>query len=148
MDKYAQNLIKSEPLRKPLLKEIISTLDFPIGSHGLDIGCGIGLQVPLLLQATGERGLVTGMDTSESFLETAKVLAIQTKISKQTNFHSCSWENLPFKSDTFDWAWSIDAVGYSGLESECIFQEIARVVKPGGNIVLAYWSSQTWFGSS
>ncbi|HSJ88088.1 MAG TPA: hypothetical protein VK909_12820 [Anaerolineales bacterium] len=40
---YIQKLLQSNPLREPLLREIIQELNLPMGSNGLDAGCGIGL---------------------------------------------------------------------------------------------------------
>jgi len=51
-DLYIQRLLESNPLREPLLRKIIQVLELPAGSHGLDAGCGIGLQTLLLLEVT------------------------------------------------------------------------------------------------
>ncbi len=59
---YIQNLLETNPLRDPLICEIIESLEVPAGSHGLDAGCGIGLQTPLLLDAIGPTGRITGLD--------------------------------------------------------------------------------------
>lgn len=61
-DLYIQRLLVTNPLREPLLRKIIETLELPIGSQGLDAGCGIGLQTLLLLKAVGENGHVIGLD--------------------------------------------------------------------------------------
>jgi demethylmenaquinone methyltransferase/2-methoxy-6-polyprenyl-1,4-benzoquinol methylase len=50
--------------------------------------------------------------------------------------------NLPFEADTFDWVWSMDCVGYAPLDPRPLFQELVRVVKPGGRIALLAWSSE------
>jgi len=49
---------------------------------------------------------------------------------------------LPFDDDTFDWAWSVDCVGYAPLEPLPLVKELARLVKPGGSVAILAWSSQ------
>ena len=51
-----QNLLQSNPLREPMLRSILQSLQLPHGSHGLDAGCGIGLQAFLLAEAVGAEG--------------------------------------------------------------------------------------------
>ena len=49
---------------------------------------------------------------------------------------------LPFDDDSFDWAWSVDCVGYMPFEPLPLIKELARVVKPGGRIAILAWSSE------
>jgi len=42
------------------------------GSRVLDVGCGTGLNFPLLLEAVGESGQVVGVDRSPQMLEVAR----------------------------------------------------------------------------
>ncbi len=46
-----QALEQADPLREPVLQAAIQALQLAPGTHGLDIGCGIGLQELLLAQA-------------------------------------------------------------------------------------------------
>jgi demethylmenaquinone methyltransferase/2-methoxy-6-polyprenyl-1,4-benzoquinol methylase len=49
---------------------------------------------------------------------------------------------MPFDDNTFDWAWSMDCIGYAPLEPVPILRELARVVRPGGVVAIAAWSSE------
>jgi len=49
---------------------------------------------------------------------------------------------LPFAEDTFDWVWSADCIGYPVGELSPILEELMRVVKSGGSIIILAWSSQ------
>jgi demethylmenaquinone methyltransferase/2-methoxy-6-polyprenyl-1,4-benzoquinol methylase len=50
--------------------------------------------------------------------------------------------SLPFEDESFDWAWSADCIGYPLGELTPLLEELARVVRPGGSIILLGWSSQ------
>jgi len=52
-DNYLQNLMATNPLQELIFHRAIHTLNLPPGSRGLDVGCGIGLQVMLLAEAVG-----------------------------------------------------------------------------------------------
>ena len=41
---------------------MIADLDLPVGSRGLDVGCGVGLFARWLAEAIGPRGRVTAIE--------------------------------------------------------------------------------------
>lgn len=141
-DLYIQRLLESNPLREPLLHEIIQALELPIGSHGLDAGCGIGLQALLLLKAVGSIGHVTGLDILPELLACGTKMVARVGLSDQITFREGDVSHLPFEDDYFDWVWSADCIGYPAGELSPILNELIRVVKPGGSIILLGWSSQ------
>ena len=141
-NEYVQRLRESNPLRGPYLRAAIQALRFPVGTRGLDAGCGIGLQVPLLVEAVGSAGHVTGLDLSPEFLVHAERIAEEAGLSGQVSFREGDVRRLPFDDNAFDWAWSADCVGYAPLEPLPLVEELARVVKPGGTVAILVWSSQ------
>ena len=66
---YMQKLAVTNPLQEPVMRRVVRALNLPPGSHGLDVGCGIGLQAVLLAEAVGATGHVTGVDLSAEFLD-------------------------------------------------------------------------------
>jgi SAM-dependent methyltransferase len=142
LDPAAKMLYCMEPLRRPILQAILSSFHLPPGSRGLDVGCGIGLQAMLLAQAAGPQGHVTGLDTSPSLLETARALTAQAGLADRVSFQQGSWNQIPYEGKTFDWAWSMDAAGYAPHGPVATVRELVRVTKPGGWLILGYWSSQ------
>ncbi len=142
-DPVARSLYRAEPLRRPLMQAMIDALQLPAGSQGLDVGCGIGLQTRILAKVAGPQGHVTGLDASPALLEVARALAGQEDFGQQVNFQEGDWNQLPFENGTVDWVWSADAAGYAAREPVPVIRELARVIRPGGRLVLAYWSSQT-----
>lgn len=139
---YIQSLTVTNPLREPTLRAAIQALGLPPGSRGLDAGCGIGLPALLLAEAVGPAGHVTGLDVSPAFLLHAAEIVKEVGLQAQISFQEGNVTNLPFDNDAFDWAWSADCVGYAPLEPLPLVKELARVVKPGGSVVILAWSSE------
>ncbi|MBN2224347.1 MAG: class I SAM-dependent methyltransferase [Deltaproteobacteria bacterium] len=142
-DAYIQRLTVVNPLIEPTVYSAIRALRLPRGSHGLDAGCGIGLQALLLAESVGPAGRVTGLDISPEFLAHAQENVKKSGLSEQILFQEGSVSKLPFADDAFDWAWSSDCVGYSAsLEPLSAVKELARVVRPGGGVTIFAWSSE------
>jgi SAM-dependent methyltransferase len=132
----------TDSLREPTLREMVRVLKLPGGSRGLDAGCGIGLQCRLLAEEVGPAGHVTGLDISAEMLEHGKVLVKKAGLSEQISFREGDIASLPFEDNAFDWVWSSDCVGYGPGEPLPLLKELARVVKPGGIVAIAAWSSE------
>jgi demethylmenaquinone methyltransferase/2-methoxy-6-polyprenyl-1,4-benzoquinol methylase len=139
---YIQSLMEANPLREPALRSVIQALQLPRGSSGLDVGCGIGLQALLLAEAVGPEGHVTGLDIDAELLAFAENLVREAGLSGQITFRQGDARRLPFDRNSFDWAWSADCVGYPAGELAPFLEEMARVVKPEGSVVVLGWSSQ------
>jgi demethylmenaquinone methyltransferase/2-methoxy-6-polyprenyl-1,4-benzoquinol methylase len=132
----------SHPLREPVLRLAVNTLHLPVGSRGLDAGCGIGLPTLLLAEAVGPAGHVIGLDLSPELLAHAEEIVAQAGLSARISFREGDVRELPFDDDTFDWAWSVDCVGYAPLEPLPLVKELARVARPGGRVAILAWSSE------
>ena len=128
--------------REPALRAMISALQFPSGSSGLDAGCGIGLQCLLLAEAVGPAGHVTGLDISPEFLIRGRDIVQEANLSDRISFREGDVTYLPFDDNAFDWAWSVDCIGYGPWEALPLLKELVRVVKPGGIVAIAAWSSE------
>ena len=64
--------VSAEPIYRVGRERAIPALHLQEGSRVLDIGCGTGLNFPLLLAAVGPRGQVVGVDRSREMLEAAR----------------------------------------------------------------------------
>ena len=142
MDDYFRALTVTNPLREPLIQSAIHPLQLPLGSRGLDAGCGIGHQAMLLAEAVGPAGHVTGLDLSPEVLHYATRSVEDSSFSEQIAFKEGNVSDLPFEDDAFDWAWSMDCVGYLPRMQVAMLQELARVVRPGGGVAILAWSSE------
>jgi demethylmenaquinone methyltransferase/2-methoxy-6-polyprenyl-1,4-benzoquinol methylase len=142
MDRYIQKLDETYPLREPTIRNAINTLSLPLGSVGLDVGCGIGWGSILLAEAVGNSGRVTGLDISPEILDKAEYIVARAGYCEQINFKQGDMKKLPFEDNTFDWVWSVDCVGYAPIEPPPLIKELVRVVRPGGIVAIVAWSSE------
>ena len=96
-------------------------------AHGrvLELGCGSGMYTTALATADA----VFGIDISQRFLERATA-ALPTATFARADAHQ-----LPFADSSFDAVVSIGIFEY--LDRPRAFAEIARVLRPGGELVFA-----------
>jgi demethylmenaquinone methyltransferase/2-methoxy-6-polyprenyl-1,4-benzoquinol methylase len=96
----------------------------------------------MLAEAVGPAGHVTGLDLSAEILAYAQEIVQQAGLSERISFREGDVRKLPFDDNVFDWAWSVDCVGYAPMEPLPLVVELARVVKPGGSVAILAWSSE------
>jgi len=114
----------------------IALLDPQVGEAVLDIGAGNGLSLRHLASHVGE-GTVVGVDHSPVMCRRAeknnKLLIDEGPVLVVC---ACS-DDLPFETGHFDAAMSVHTL-YFWDPAEPHFKEIARVLRPGGRLVLAF----------
>jgi demethylmenaquinone methyltransferase/2-methoxy-6-polyprenyl-1,4-benzoquinol methylase len=143
METYLEKLILSYPLRAPVMRQAIEGLDFPAGSLGLDAGCGDGSLTLLLAEAVGTDGHVTGLDLSHDFVAYAGEQAERSHLALRVSIQQGNVNGMPFEDNAFDWAWSVDCVGHPTVgEPATALREMARVVRPNGQVAILAYSSQ------
>jgi len=104
---------------------------------------GVGLQIPLLAEAVGPGGHVTGLDVRPEFLTRAERLAKRMGLTERVAFREGDINHLPFDDGTFGWLWSASAAGYPAHEPTGLLRELARVVRPGGTVAILVHTSQS-----
>ncbi|UCC45676.1 MAG: methyltransferase domain-containing protein [Candidatus Zixiibacteriota bacterium] len=142
MESYADALSLCDLLRETVMREAVRSLELPSGSRGLDAGCGIGSHIPRLAEAIGPGGHVTGVDLSSDHIARAREIICKPDRPEYISLRQGDVGNLSFEDNCFDWAWSVDCVGYPAVSSLRQVEELVRVVRPGGLIALAGWTSQ------
>lgn len=108
----------------------------------LDIGCGTGALSFALATQCGPDAHVTGVDISEGMLRRASAKARQIG-SNACSFVHGSAELLPLPDSSIDLAVSSSSFHFWG-DTNAGLREIARVLKPGGTLLLLDWSDDFW----
>ncbi|ANV91630.1 methyltransferase domain-containing protein [Picosynechococcus sp. PCC 8807] len=108
----------------------------PPGTKVLDVGCGIGGSSRILARDYGFD--VTGITISPKQVERATQLTTPGLTAK---FAVDDAMNLSFADGSFDVVWSVEAGPH--MPDKAIFaQELLRVLKPGGKLVVADWNQR------
>ncbi len=104
-------------------------------ARALDAGCGTGVCSLALAERAGR---VVAFDLSDGSLRTARRLAEGAGAERFT-FAQGSLLQLPFRDAAFDLVWSWGVVHHTADPARAL-DELARVLRPGGTLVLAlYW---------
>jgi ubiquinone/menaquinone biosynthesis C-methylase UbiE len=109
---YLEKLRLADHLRTSTVRSAIQALGLPSGSRGLDAGCGAGSLTCLLAEEVGTVGHVTGVDVNSEFLAHAQKTAEDRGLAKRASFQQGDVSRLSFEANSFDWAWSVDCVGF------------------------------------
>ena len=120
--------------------ELLHGIDLS-GKKGLDIGCGLG-GIDLLLIQHFDAHFVQGIDVEASLIERARSAAKRADLTAALDFKLVTPGPLPFRDDEFDFVFSKDSMVHIPDKRAC-YQEIRRVLKPGGLLVFS-----DWFGSA
>jgi len=108
--------------------------------HVLDIACGTG-NVTLPLARRG--ATVTGLDMTPHLLEEARARAASEGLN--IRFDEGFAEALPYPDASFDMVVSMFGIMFSPAP-ETVASEMARVLRPGGRLALANWTTSGFNG--
>ncbi|MFH1712231.1 MAG: arsenite methyltransferase [Patescibacteria group bacterium] len=105
------------------------------GDVVLDLGCGAGFDTFLAQRKVGESGKVIGVDMTPEMLIKARGNAEKLEVSN-VEFILGDIEDLPVEDDSIDVAISNCVINLAP-DKEKVFQEIYRVLKPGGKLFVS-----------
>jgi SAM-dependent methyltransferase len=105
------------------------------GQVVLDLGCGAGTDVLIAAQMTGLRGRTIGVDMTAAMLERTRASGAEMGL-ENVELHQALIESLPLEDS------SVDVVISNGVidlvpDKEAVFDEIDRVLRPGGRLQIA-----------
>jgi ubiquinone/menaquinone biosynthesis C-methylase UbiE len=109
------------------------------GMQVLDLGSGTGYPALLGAQTVGPSGSVSGLDLAEQMLAVARRKATALGLENVT-FRTGDATTLPFEANSFDAVTSRFCLMFLP-EIPKAAAEIARVLRPGGWVATAVWSS-------
>jgi arsenite methyltransferase len=105
------------------------------GETVLDLGCGAGTDLLVAAQMAGPTGHAVGVDMTRAMLERAEASAHAMGMTNVA-LHDAMVERLPLGDE------SVDVVISNGVidlvpDKDAVFDEIDRVLRPGGRLQLA-----------
>ncbi|WP_405159471.1 methyltransferase domain-containing protein [Nocardia sp. NBC_01499] len=103
------------------------------GEHALDIGSGTGTEVMTFADAVGPDGAAVGVEPDPNLLASAERRAAKT--GSTAKFHSGDAYGLPFGASSFDAALCERVFQHLTAPARAA-NEIARVLRPGGRVVV------------
>jgi len=121
--------------QEPEAHALIADLGLPAGSSGLDVGCGVGLYTLWLAEAVGPRGRVIGIEPSAERVDEARALVGDRLPASRLELREGDATKLDLADGTLDWVWCGDVLHHV-QETGRALGEFARVVRPGGRIVV------------
>jgi SAM-dependent methyltransferase len=105
------------------------------GEVVLDLGCGAGLDLLLAARMVGPSGRVIGVDMTDPLLERARGNIADAGLTN-AEVRKGIIEELPLEGDSVDWVISNCVINLSP-EKHRVFAEIARVLRPGGRMLVS-----------
>lgn len=113
-------------------KKYVLSLFAKDGGRVLDVGCGPGIFIHELL----ERGCqVWGVDISPKMIEQAQKRVRENELTAKVKFLVGDTEHMSFSNNFFDCVLCIGVLEYVDDEKKSL-EEISRVLKPGGDLIL------------
>jgi demethylmenaquinone methyltransferase/2-methoxy-6-polyprenyl-1,4-benzoquinol methylase len=111
------------------------------GQRILDVACGTGRATVGLAEAVGATGRVDALDLSGAMLDQARTKLNKLGLSDRVHFKQGNARELPYPDATFDLVYNgymFDLIPLDGFLP--VLKEMARVLKPGGQLVLVNMS--------
>jgi ubiquinone/menaquinone biosynthesis C-methylase UbiE len=112
------------------------------GERILEVGCGSGVLCRQIAPAVAPGGSITGVDISPEFLGLARDYAASGGASASLQWSASQAEALPFQEACFDGAFAARLLLHV-LHPQAVLNELARVVRPGGRVVVMDWDFDT-----
>jgi ubiquinone/menaquinone biosynthesis C-methylase UbiE len=103
-----------------------------LGQTVVDVGCGPGFLVHELAKAVGPEGQVIGVDISDTMLALARRRCAGLNHVRLENAEA---RDLPLANEALDVACALQVYGYVKELDEAL-EELRRVVRPGGHVVI------------
>ena len=125
---------------EPGAMEFFPRLGLAKGERVLDVACGAG---QLSFPAARLGALVTGVDIASNLIEQAKARATAEGLT--IDFQEGDAESLDFPDASFDLVHSLIGAMFAP-RPDLVAQELKRVCRPGGRIVMGNWTPGGFIG--
>lgn len=138
--------VNEDEERMKLIKELKLEKNHKV----LEIGCGTGRDSEKIANELGENGELYLQDISKEILEIGVKKFAEKSFKPKIEFSLANGYYLPFEDNYFDRVFHFGGLNTFG-DIKRAFEEMVRVVKPGGRIVVGdenmpIWLRETEFG--
>lgn len=106
------------------------------GDTVVDLGSGAGIDLLIAAKRTGPTGRVIGVDMTDAMIERARANIAAAGLAAFVEVRQGYIEALPVESGTVDWVISNCVINLSPEKGK-VFAEIARVLRPGGRMLVS-----------
>lgn len=126
-------------------RDHLAVVEMPLadlkGKRVLEIGTGAGGHSALFAK---HGAIVTGVDlTPDRVAATQRKFALMGEVAAGCQAMQADGENLPFADDSFDIVYS-NGVLHHTVDTGKALDEVYRVVKPGGQVVMMLYCKDSW----
>jgi ubiquinone/menaquinone biosynthesis C-methylase UbiE len=118
-----------------MLHEYLDAIDLSTAQRILALGCGTGVEVRELLRKPNFGGRVTAIDISADLVERGKGLAEQEGLADRIEWLVGDAQELDLPDGVFDLVLAHTLVSHVP-DPKRVVQQAARVVRPGGTVVI------------
>jgi ubiquinone/menaquinone biosynthesis C-methylase UbiE len=135
LETYGEDLGQTSWVTSKESADIPRLLELAPNSKVLEIGCGSGRYALRVAETTGCS--ILGIDVNSFGVANANELARQRKLTSLARFEECDVsKSLPFPDHDFDAVFANDVLCHIP-ERPHLFQELVRILKPGGRFLFS-----------
>ena len=131
-----------DPWSRPFAESLLTHLDLQYGLTVLDVNCGDGIPAFHLAHRVGSEGQILAIDASEGQLMRAR--AVQGPYFPWLEFRRENVKQLPENLGRFDRITGNLSFMFFRPDRETVLHQVARFLKPGGQLVLTFPSLGTF----
>jgi len=119
------------------LDNIVKELDIEPGNYVLDIGCGTGVLLPLLIEALGDEGKIIALDFSAEMLVQGKAKSSPPIV----NFVQADGMFIPMANNSIDMVLCNSVFPHFSDKAKAL-KEITRVLRNNGRLAICHTMSR------
>ncbi len=118
-----------------LFDKYVARLALPASARVLEVGCGTGATLRSLARRGDFAGKAVGVDQSPAFIAAARRFARDENVSERVEFRVGDAHGLDLPAASFDAVIAHTLISHV-TEPTAVLREMARVVRPGGTVVI------------
>lgn len=123
-------------------QKLCETVAAKPGERLVEVGSGSGILCRMFAPQLQPGGWIVGVDISTEMSAQAQMYALSEGIRNGIAFETSTAESLPYPEASFDGAIAARLLLHVA-NPDAVIQEMKRVVKPGGRVVVMDWDFET-----